>query len=179
MKRSWILGLTVMVACFRYTPPAAVPVRQATAIAAPFDSTWSAVITFFAENNIPIRTIEKASGIIVAEPSRFAMQNRTPLLGSNGKQKRDLGGMKLQSPPIYADCGVTKGLPPADPATAIYNVRVQGDGARSSVQVNVKYTGFQANNPGTGDAICVSTGKFETDLESFVKRRALFSSPPA
>jgi hypothetical protein len=45
-------------------------VREQTAVAASFGRTWDAVIDHFAERNISIRTMERSSGFIAAEPFR-------------------------------------------------------------------------------------------------------------
>jgi hypothetical protein len=50
-----------------YSPPA-VPAGDPTIIVpAPFEETWSAVIQTFFEKNIPIKTLEKASGILESD----------------------------------------------------------------------------------------------------------------
>ncbi len=51
-------------ACLRYSPPAP---RAATRVGATMGATWDAVIDLFAARNIPIRSIERVSGIIVTD----------------------------------------------------------------------------------------------------------------
>ncbi|MGH9897071.1 MAG: hypothetical protein ACREA0_34765, partial [bacterium] len=50
-----------------YQPPAPPMPRDATEVTASFGRTWDAVIDEFADRNIPIRTIERASGLIATE----------------------------------------------------------------------------------------------------------------
>lgn len=159
--------------CFKYTPPSMRPIRSPSVIAAPFDSTWGAVISWFAERNIPIRTIEKASGIVVAEPSQFDIRNREAILDAKGKQRRETSGagQLMFGPPLYADCGQIAGLPPIDPSSAVFNVRVTGDAKSSTFQVNVRFAGTQFSDPKSAAAQCVSTGRWESEIEAFVRAR--------
>lgn len=50
-----------------YSPPSSPPSEESTLFQASFDDTWSAVIQTFFEKNIPVRTLEKASGILESD----------------------------------------------------------------------------------------------------------------
>ncbi len=77
-------------------------------------STWDAVIDMFAERNIPIRTIERASGIIATEQLS---------VGPEGK--------------VWPDCGRSfSGT--VLPNYAIYNLLVRGDSSSSRVKATVR-----------------------------------------
>jgi hypothetical protein len=106
------------------------------------------VIEVFAERNIPIRTMERASGFISTDPL----------------------GVDPQTGKAYADCGTIMGMPiPADRAT--YNVLVRGDSAQSTVKVTVRFTqGGSANDPRLIE--CSTKGTWESEFEADVKQRA-------
>ncbi|MEP6835577.1 MAG: hypothetical protein ABJB74_19480 [Gemmatimonas sp.] len=137
-------------------------------------------MSYFADRNIPIRPIEKASGLIVAVPAIANVQNRTPVLKKNGKRD-DF----RQSPPVFADCGGPKTSADNygtfstaklqwDPSAAVCNLGVLGDATKSSAQANVRYTQLV---PTVSSAMrqateCSSTGKWETDIEQYIKQHA-------
>ncbi len=50
-----------------YAPPAAPAVDATVVVAATLDDTWSAVIQTFFDKNIPVKTLEKASGILESD----------------------------------------------------------------------------------------------------------------
>jgi hypothetical protein len=131
-------------------PPAPPEPREATPVGASFGRTWDAVIDVFAARNIPIKTIERVSGLIATDPMAVA---------------RPGGG---QSP--YADCGKVMGLAiPPDRAT--YNVLVRGDSSQSTVKVTVRWT--QGGTPDDPRLIeCSTKGVWESEAEQAVKARA-------
>jgi len=109
---------------------------------------WNAVIDIFADQNIPIRTIDRASGFIATDELRVADDERT----ARG----------------WADCGIDSfGAIPAGHAT--YNVVVRGDSITSTVKATVRWSGI-ANN--TRPVECVSRGRWEQNFEESVRERA-------
>lgn len=82
-----------------------------------FNQTWGDVIEFFAENNIPIKTLEKDSGLVVAETESLSDQEIT----------------------LMADCP-SSALASSDANIANYNVFVRETDAGVRVQVNTKFT---------------------------------------
>ena len=58
------LSLALVVGC---TPPPIAPPLQAAGINAGFDKTWNAVVDILAERNIPVKTMDRASGFVSAE----------------------------------------------------------------------------------------------------------------
>ena len=184
MKRVWLvlalLAFSTSAACAaKFVPPQPAAVKTPSGVMASYDKTWEAVITYFADRNIPIRTLEKVSGIIVAEPAAANLVNRVPVLDKNGKVLWDRRTRKpVQSPPIYADCGSRNGYGD-DPNSAIYNIRVLGDASASSVQVNVQYLySYQTARLGPASTGCTSTGKWEDETQAFIKQRAETSPRP-
>lgn len=136
-----------LIGCQTVPPPPPAP-RTGTAVTAGTHRTWDAVIEVFAERNIPISNMERASGFI----------------------STDQLAVDPQSGKAYADCGLIMGMPiPADRAT--YNVLVRGDSARSTVKVTVRFTqGGRSNDPQLIE--CSTRGTWETEFEADVKRRA-------
>ena len=125
-------------------PPAAPTPREATEVAASMGHTWDAVIDMFAARNIPIRTIERASGIIATDELSVG----------------DEGG-------TWAVCGQGDGST-LSPNFAIYNVLVRGDSTGSRVMATVRWTLGSASS----DIECATTRVWERELESAVKGRA-------
>jgi hypothetical protein len=123
-------------------------------IAASFGKTWDAVIDVFAVKNIPIRTLERVSGLIAAEPL-------------------SVEGVAEGKEHPWADCGSTvvhvKKFP-VQPNSAFYNVRVKGDSTNSSVLVTVLWKHIPYGDlPST---TCNTKGIWETDVESEIKQMA-------
>lgn len=74
--RSFLLVASVLMltSCgVRYVPQTFnYPIKNTTqTLNLPFDKVWSGVVDYFAQNNIPIKTIEKASGIIISTQMQF------------------------------------------------------------------------------------------------------------
>jgi hypothetical protein len=127
-----------------YQPPPRPAPREASHVVASMGQTWNAVIDVLALRNIPIRTFERASGLIVTDELRVG----------------DEGG-------AYASCGTVDGkvLPP-DRAT--YNVLVRGDSSQATVRTTVLWS--RTEEPGAAD--CASSYIWERALETDVKARA-------
>jgi hypothetical protein len=126
-------------------------VRPPVAVRAPIDRAWNAAVDAFANHNIPIRTIERSSGLIatdaltVSDPAAFE----------------------------WADCGAA-GSKRWAPTSAIYNVRVRGDSSNSTVIVTVRWS-LIGTNPLTHDAYnieCQTTGRWENGVELSIKQIA-------
>ncbi len=153
-----------------YVAPAPAPVRAETRVAAPFDSTWSAVVGYFAERNIEIKTIEKASGIIVAETARADnLKNRELLLSPKGRPMYE-NGARMVGPARFAECG-TLGRVQLDPVTAAYNVRVTGDGTSAAFRVNARFSTRVTVQGVPTLTECASVGAWENDMEATLLKR--------
>jgi len=123
--------------------PAPAPQRAATPINASAGKTWDAVIDIFAERNIPIRNMERASGFIATEPLDVAL--------TDGEK--------------WADCGGTIGVR-FGATRAAYNVLVRGDSTHATVRVTVLWS---RSNAAEG---CTTRGVWEPQFEALVKARA-------
>ncbi|HET9041010.1 MAG TPA: hypothetical protein VFN40_12610 [Gemmatimonadales bacterium] len=114
-------------------------------MAAGAGETWDAVVDLFAARNIPIRTIERASGLVAAEELS---------LGGEGSE--------------WADCGRLNGSP-LYPNRAIYNVLVRGDSAGSSVKATVRWVYLNSDRRAVE---CSTTHAWEEAFEAEVRSRA-------
>ncbi len=86
-------------------------------IGASFGRTWDAVIDEFARSNIPIKTIDRSSGLIATDALKVG-----PSLGD------------------AADCGKDAIVGPVYPTDATYNALVRGDSSRTSLlQITVRW----------------------------------------
>ena len=130
--------------CTTYKPPPPPTPRDASLVAASMGQTWDAVIDLFATRNIPIRTIERASGLIVTDALRVGQEGNT-----------------------YASCGTVNGKVLA-PDRATYNVLVRGDSNMATVRTTVLWT--RTEEPVVPE--CTSTFIWERALETDVKARA-------
>jgi hypothetical protein len=102
------------------------------------------VIDEFADRNIPIATIERASGLIATEQLS---------VGSDARGE--------------ADCGRLNGRRLL-PTHAIYNVLVRGDAARSTVKATMRW--IRVTNEGA--ETCATLHRWEAALEDRIKQRA-------
>lgn len=154
-----------LVGCVTYAPPqASAPEPLPPALVrASFDRTWSTVIDFFADQAIPVKTLDRSSGYIAAER-----------LGA---------GNNLD----WADCGKIVNAPardgggPVAPQQAVFNVRVRGDSTSSTVQVVARWmavataqvaSGFGSRTKAYNETECVTTGVWEAAAISEITRQA-------
>lgn len=148
MSRTILIVLLLLTGCVQLVPPQAAVPRAATMVTAKKEKVWDAVIEVFAEMNIAIRTIDRASGFLAAEPS----------------------AVDFRAGPSLADCGSVIGrhIPPD---RAAYNVLVRDDGQGATVKVTVAFN--QGGTPMDPTQInCTSRGVWESAFEEKVKRLA-------
>lgn len=134
------------------TQPISAPVpHESTVINASFGKTWDALIDQFAARNIPIKTIDRASGLVATD------------------------ALKVGNVGVVADCGTSMGtkLVPTD---ATYNAIVRGDSVRTTVRVTVRWVRVGMSrafmNTDTVSEECSTNGTWETSLEQAVKSAA-------
>lgn len=144
-----VVCLAVLGACAS-TPPGAAVIRSPMPVTASFDRTWTAVIDVFAERNVPIETLDRSSGLIVARPLSVPREDAQ-----------------------YADCGTAMGLP-IPPSRAMHNVRVRGDSASSTVQITVRWEWVTTATSISAETAneCSTKGVWETMVERQIKERA-------
>jgi hypothetical protein len=122
-------------------------------VVAPFGKTWDATIDMFATRTIQIKTLDRSSGLIVAEPQTVSEYSD------------------------FADCGSFM-YAPIKPSAATWNVLVRGDSSKSTVRATVRFVSVRANpmalsakaEPVTVD--CSSNGSWETQFERAIKETA-------
>jgi hypothetical protein len=104
--------------------------------------TWDAVIEYFAEHSVPIRTIDRASGIIVTDPMRVNEDD----------------AMK------WADCG--EDLLGYRVATqGAYNALVRGDSTTATIKITALWKTAKGME-------CFSKDVYERELETSIRTRA-------
>jgi hypothetical protein len=142
-----VVGLS---ACNTTVGPTSATPRMMTTVAAPFGTTWAAVVDVFADRNIPIKTLNRSAGLIVAEPTRLPKDDAS-----------------------LADCGTAHGVALA-PTLATWTVRVRGDSAASTVAATIRFHRDTATVMASDDTSddCTSHGALESSFESAVKSRA-------
>jgi hypothetical protein len=121
-------------------------------VEASFGRTWDSAIDYLAENHIPIATLDRSSGLIVAKVAR---------VGGDEPYRLTL-----------AVCG-EKGYPQQAPITADYNLVIRGDSARSAVKVNIEYL-YVSRDLKTVFP-CYTLGSREVALEQRIREGALLA----
>lgn len=111
-----------------------------------YDIVWSAIVSFFAENNVPIKTIDKSSGLIVAESQVF--------------------------PEVWADCGKASFVEFRSDAIGTFNIfalKQTGGGVNVSVNSSFHCNRYDTlNGVPMGRMQCNSTGVFERMLLDYI-----------
>jgi hypothetical protein len=145
------------VACAHVVPP-----REAAPVAdryahTPFDTAWHRAIVYFANEHVPIQTIDKSSGLLVS--SRFQL----PF--SDLKAWGDCGTASTGGSTI-ARLEAIHNYPTT---SADFNVVMQPAGDSTSVRVSLAISGnVHVATGGLMDLQCVSNGQFERGLFDYV-----------
>ncbi|MDA9915466.1 hypothetical protein N9D43_00905 [Luminiphilus sp.] len=151
LKGGLIFGLTILIMGCASAPVIEVePFDTVATVENDFDTTWSKLIRFASTNQIGIKTIEKASGLII-----FENTSMSPNL-------------------ILQYCtNINVGMLAAlDSGSASGNVTVVDEGGFSTVSANMQFkatTKFCYEGCQYSTNICDSLGKFETDLLDAVR----------
>jgi hypothetical protein len=148
------LVLPALVGCTpHYTPPAPAVSRSGTAVSASFGKTWDVVVGIFAERNIRIQTIDRASGLIVAQPQRV--------------------GLAPDAADRLADCGtMSNGGAHLYPTDAVWNVYVRGDSSASTIRATINFVWMNPMRTlaaASAAQPCETRGVWEQDFEQRVK----------
>jgi hypothetical protein len=146
-----ILAATAMLGC---APTKTEPVVIVPApVAAGFNQTWNSVIDILSEQNIPVKTLDKSSGYLMAEVT----------------------GVSMTDEEKYADCGNSflnaMAQQGGGEMISRYNILVRGDSAASTVKVTAAFVSAGASS-GSSAKTCTSKGIFEKQFQSDVKVRA-------
>jgi hypothetical protein len=135
-----------------------------TEVAASFSATWDAVIDVFAERNIPIKTLDRQSGFIVAEDARVVIPP-TPV---QSPMRRSGNPTPVPEGQDWADCGAFMGTK-WQPNRVIYNILVRGDSTRAMVRANATWWHDRTSE---FSEQCATRGVWEAGLEKSVRARA-------
>lgn len=153
MRRIVVVVVLAVVACTP-VPPAPPAPRGAMEISAPFNVSWNTAVDVLADRNVAIKTIDRSSGLIVAEPVAVDPNNA--------------GGL--------ADCGKSAEGFTMMPTHATWNLVVRGDTTRSTAKATVRFVRVGVSraflNTSTVSEECSSLGRWETDFEAALKVRA-------
>ncbi|MEO8224846.1 MAG: hypothetical protein ABI661_08565 [Gammaproteobacteria bacterium] len=147
-----VAALALVAACARYTPPPPPARRDVTVVDAPLPTTWKAVVAMFAERNVPIRMLDRSTGVIVTEEQRLGTEAAA-----------------------WADCGRT-GDRRLGPTLARYNALVLGDSVGSTVKLTVSWSRVEGRSDVKD---CSSLQQYEPGFESAAKALAERGTTPA
>lgn len=144
----------VVVVCLALASCASAPVarqiQNSFPVDKPFDAAWTAVIETFAELNLPILNMEKASGLITTD------------------------WISLNDPQM-SDCGKVGALNTEHGRRVRFNVFVKKTSeVASEMKVNAMFEGLVKyyGSEGISTISCVSTGKFERQIYDLVTAKA-------
>jgi hypothetical protein len=136
-----LLGLVILAGCTPSQPQLA---PTPSSIDASFDQSWNAVIDVLAEYNVPVKTLDRSSGFVVAETSTMSDTDLSRFSSCGG----------------ILDLVINRG----HPALANYNILVRGDVSSSTVKVTARFV--------HGGTTCSSKNVFEKSFQEDVKQRA-------
>lgn len=139
--------ISALAACHSVQPAQIAP-RPGTPVSASQSKTWDVVIALFAERNLPIKNMDRASGFIATDP-----------LGVE------------YAPHAGVDCGANFLHAPNYPRLASYSVFVRGDSSSSTVKAAAHWTS-QTEDKQKLQIECTTQGQWEATFEQDVKTRA-------
>lgn len=125
------LTLLAVIAC---TPPAPVTAPTPSAIAAGFNQAWNGVIDVLAEENVPVKTLDRSSGFVVAEVATMDMSTLEKFTNCGGFMDMMVNSERF--------------------GVANYNILVRGDSTASNVKVTARFT--------HGSTVCATKNVFES-----------------
>jgi hypothetical protein len=144
----FVVGLTAGIFGIACAPPPSPPLPQPVVLSTPVSDVWDIVIQYFAENHAPIRTIDRASGLIVTD--------LMPVADSNAN--------------TWARC--PSGIVVHGQATSgSFSVLVHGDSTRTTVGVTATWSDAQFATS------CTTKGAWEAMFFEAVQSRAATRAP--
>lgn len=144
MKARYELALVGLLVGCKPSAPLFAPTPSA--IDAGFNQSWNAVIDVLAEDNVPVKTLDRSSGFVVAEVSAMSLSDLSNLTTNCG----GFVDIMLQSDVKYG--------------IANYNILIRGDSNTSMVKVTARFT--------HASITCQSKNLFENNFQTAVKTRA-------
>ena len=150
MRRIVLALAAALIGCAKVTPPGPPVPHSAMDVSASFGRTWDAAIDQMTQRTLPIKTIERVSGLIA-----------TDVLTADSTHWTE------------ADCGKDLDRVAFVPSHATFNVLVRGDSAHSTVRVTVRWMSVGLNeSKRVISVICSTRGVWETRLENQIKEVA-------
>ena len=155
MTRSRVVLTAALICTASCVPTAPAPPTPHSGmdIGASFGRTWDAVIDEFARNNIPIKTIDRSSGLIATDALKVG-----PSLAE------------------AADCGKDAVAGTVYATDATYNALVRGDSTHSTLRITVRWTRLGKSRELADRSIvneeCSTRATWETSLEQKIKQAA-------
>lgn len=148
--KSIIMAVALLPFAGCVTPAQSFQYDNSRQVDASFDETWERTINVLASNNLPIKTLEKDSGIVVAE-------NELVSAASMGES---------------ASCPTSLLLTPIGGAMN-YNILVRrGDAGTSNVTINTRYQmNYRDTNGAISTDLCNSNGNVERKLLNAISGR--------
>ncbi len=153
MRRTPIVTLPVVLllasACARPIPPQHVAPAEAMVHAA-FEPTWTRAVAFFANNNVPVQTLEKASGLIASQSVDLSDTQRKAWIDC-GKMSAFQAGILLANLQTHTTFNVF--------------ARPMGDSTAIRVNLSVRAERMAIGSTTRMESIeCTSNGTFERGL---------------
>jgi hypothetical protein len=138
-----LAGALAVIAC---APSAPITAPTPSSINAGYNQAWNAVIDVLAEDNVPVKTLDRSSGFVVAELSTMSLADLSHFTTNCG----GIVDLVINSKSPY-------GL-------ANYNILVRGDSTTSTVKVTARFV--------HGSTVCGTKNVFESAFQTGVKERA-------
>lgn len=129
-----------------------------TRVAASFGRTWNALVDALLERGIPIRAIDRASGVVAAEAPRLTPAEALAYADC-GRSRSGAGGFRPRAESTSDDGRYLA-------TGAIYNIVVRGDSTAATVRVTARFTSTES------PVGCESRAVLERAVEADVKHRA-------
>lgn len=155
MKKIGLALLTMsLLSCGSMQKAQEIPIEKTKQVSISFDSSWAKIIKFFASKNVPIKTIEKDSGLIATDQMPFGTVTNKSLF----------------------NCGEYKLMGQAQEyqGKASFNVYAEKTDAKSTKITMNTTASYIFVNPvdatARNEMPCYSTGEIEKQLFDFVSR---------
>lgn len=159
MKRYLALGVLplLLTACssdnglseqYRYTPPTAVATNNTAEFDKPYDLVWSRAEHWFAENQLPLQSQARQSGLLAAEQANYENGLKYLDCGSGGSK------VAIESPALRVNLILTENT-----GKTVATVNVKGTTTVSFLDSDGTHVAAPSIVP-----TCVSNGKLEAAL---------------
>lgn len=159
MKRYLALGMLplLMSACssdnglseaYRYTPPTAVATNNTAEFDKPFDLVWARAARWFGDNQLPLLSQERGSGLLAAQQEHYADGLKFLDCGSGGTK------VAIEDPTLRVNLILTESQ-----GKTVATVNVKGSTSVAFIESDGSHIPAPSITPS-----CVSNGKLEAAL---------------